>query len=101
MSWADSHHQGIASGVLKMTANLGQAMGVCLIETVFSQFLPSGMPLADTAGAFLALGSSVAFRNAYIMGSLICALALIASVLARDRRQPSAGVGNTGLEPVI
>lgn len=90
MSWADSHHQGIASGVLKMTANLGQAIGVCLFETVFSQCLPPGIPMTDAAGSFLALGSSVAFRNAYVMGSLVCASALIASLLARDRRQPSA-----------
>jgi EmrB/QacA subfamily drug resistance transporter len=97
MSWADSNRQGIASGILKMTANLGQVLGVCLFETVFSQSVPAGQAAAASLRPGAAAGLPTGFRNAFIVGGLVCLLALGMAALARDRRPPAGAAEPDGL----
>jgi predicted MFS family arabinose efflux permease len=82
MLFALEGKQGSASGVFNTVMNLGMVFGVALFETVFSQALPgkaAGISLSQVPLDLLLGG----FRNAYILGGLVCTLALICSLMVR------------------
>ena len=87
MLFALEGKQGSASGVFNTVMNLGMVFGVALFETVFSQALP-GKAYAVSMSLIppdVLLGG---FRNAYILGGLVCTIALICSLMVR---QPKTG----------
>ena len=82
MLFALEGKQGSASGVFNTVMNLGMVFGVALFETVFSQALPgkaAGVSLSQVPPDLLLGG----FRNAYLLGGLVCTLALICSLMVR------------------
>jgi EmrB/QacA subfamily drug resistance transporter len=85
MMFALEGKQGSASGVFNTVMNLGMVFGVALFETVFSLSLPpkaAGMEMSKVPPDLLLGG----FQNAYILGGLVCAIALMCSLLVRQQK---------------
>lgn len=72
MNAAPVDRQGIVSGVLKTASNLGLVLGVCLMETIFSEHADA------TAG----------FRSTYLAGGIVLAAAFLFSLRAATARTP-------------
>ncbi len=86
MMFAVAGKQGSASGVFNTVMNLGMVIGVALFETVFSAGLP-GKAAAKSLSSVppgLLLGG---FRNAYVLGGLVCAVALVCSLLVKQQKK--------------
>lgn len=86
MSLAPIDHQGTASGVYSTVMNVGMVMGICLFQGSFSLALPPDLFLKHLSGApsFPILGSYLyAFQQAFLLGSVICLLAYVSSLMTR------------------
>ncbi len=92
MSLAPRESQGVASGLYTTVMNMGMLLGICLFETVFSGTLPEGVSIRHLTReqAILVSGPLLdAFRNAFLAGGAVCALAFLSSLLTlRARRTP-------------
>ena len=81
MSLAPADHQGTASGIYSTVMNVGMVLGVCLFEGAFSHALPPGISPKP-----LALGAYYdAFQQAFFLGSVICLLAFLSSLLTKRK----------------
>lgn len=86
MSLAPDERQGTASGVFNTINSLGLALGVCLFEMLMSGSLPTdGPPLLS--GPAVQEASLAGFKDAYIFGGIVCAVALFFSLLASLRKR--------------
>jgi EmrB/QacA subfamily drug resistance transporter len=88
MNMTHETDQGIVSGIFKTGTNLGLIFGVCLFELVFEQVLVrgsglSGKNILDVAIPIGMLDSG--FRFAYISGLLVNVLALVFSIISREK----------------
>ncbi|RPI79883.1 MAG: DHA2 family efflux MFS transporter permease subunit [Desulfobacteraceae bacterium] len=88
MGCAPQDRHGVASGVFNTTTNLSMVFGVALFEAVFSQFsggvaLKAGSPAQQTP---LLKG----FNAAYVLGGLVCAGALVFSLLIKNTKNSEA-----------
>ncbi|MBA4417342.1 MAG: hypothetical protein C0392_05465 [Syntrophus sp. (in: bacteria)] len=84
MSFAIKGKQGSASGVFNTVMNLGMVFGVAIFEIVFSHSLPehaSDQVLHGLPVDMLRHG----FRNTYILGGLVCAMALMFSLMVKQK----------------
>lgn len=86
---APDDKQGVASGVYKMTLGIGGVFGIAVFPLVLMQVLVSAaiqrnIPMADIKNmpAVMMIG----FRGAFGLGVIVSLLALLFSVLARDRK---------------
>lgn len=84
LSVAPEDRLGIASGAFRTIRTVGMVIGVTLLETIFSLVIPR--TALDTSLTQVALPQALlisGFRNSYIVGALMCGLALVFSFLAR------------------
>jgi EmrB/QacA subfamily drug resistance transporter len=86
MMFALEGKQGSASGVFNTVMNLGMVIGVALFEVVFSQSLPA-KAAAESMSAIPVDFLLGGFRNAYLLGGLVCALALFCSLMVRQQKE--------------
>lgn len=89
MQLAPKEERGSASGVMNTIGNTGQVLGVCLLETVFSQSSSAGRAVHLHSLLGQEAGLLAGFRNAFWVGALLCAAALAFSWLG-GRTQPGS-----------
>lgn len=92
MRTAPGREIGVSSGIYQTAANLGMVLGVCFFETAFSQ--TAGRIGGDTVG-ILSGNAAVqnllgGFRNAYLLGAILClaGLCIFCLSLMKRRKQP-------------
>jgi MFS family permease len=80
--------QGAASAASRALINLGMVLGVAIYETIFTAVLPdsalnTSLVSANIPHDILDQG----FRNAFIVGVVMCAAGFVLSLLAKDDRK--------------
>lgn len=85
MSCAREGEQGITAGTYSTIINLGQVVGVCVLETVFSFALPHDFVIDSANMSNNVPGIINGFRYAFTAGGLICLLAFLFIFLAREK----------------
>jgi hypothetical protein len=90
MSLPPADKRGAAAGAFNTMNNLSQGVGICLFETVFSQALPqdivsqnANLAKAAVPNELLLLG----FRNAYIVGGIVCLAALVFTIIGMNKKR--------------
>ncbi len=87
--------QAVAAGMFQCASRVGLAMGVCLFEVAFARALPEGVSFPALAArigtpqgeAILRAG----FRDAWIAGSLLALVAVVASLSVRAETSRQRG----------
>ena len=88
MNMTHETDQGIVSGIFKTGTNLGLILGVCLFELVFEQALVHGSGLSGKNIFDVTIPTGIlnsGFRFAYITGIITNVLALVFSIISRDK----------------
>lgn len=94
MDYADPEKAGIASAVYRTLNNFGVVTGVCLFETIYSQFIPHTFHLKNsTIESFKAIPDVhlTGFHYAYLIGTSLCFIALIFSIIAKEKSKTQQG----------
>ncbi len=94
MELAPTEQQGSAAGVFKMVTNLGMALGVCVLETVYSYSLALSVPDPEklpTVAAVLA-----GMENVFLLAAGVCGAAFIIGVVGFHRE----GKGTAGVTKI-
>lgn len=89
MSLTPYKNHGVASGMYTTAMNLSLVLGICLFESVFSYARSGGISLNHIFPEWTRLTSDPltdAFRFAFIIGSIVCLLAFILSLLTGKKR---------------
>lgn len=97
MSLAPAGRHGVSSGLLVTMNNLSMAVGICLMETVFTLMMPAGIRVKDfgqPAHAFPQGTLAGGYRAALLAGAVICACASLTSSFVKAR--PKAGAEEAG-----
>ena len=97
MSLAPEGRHGVSSGLLVTMNNLSMALGICLMETVFTLMMPAGIRVKDLgqpAHAFPQGTLAGGYRAALLAGAVICACASLTSSFVKAR--PKAGAEEAG-----
>ncbi|MEI7980767.1 MAG: MFS transporter [Bacteroidota bacterium] len=96
MSLCDPKKQAISASVFKLSTNLGQMIGVLLMEIMFSLSLPGGI---HTAGSTLKnLPPKVfltGFQFAFTAGFILCLIALILSLNIKESSKGTTPSGES------
>lgn len=82
MGLAPADKKGVASGFFATCNNLSQALGICIMETVFALSVPPGSSmkgLTQAAQSFPRGALAHGYRNALICGATLCASACLIS----------------------
>jgi EmrB/QacA subfamily drug resistance transporter len=88
MGMAPDGKQGVVAGLYRMIVRLGLAVGVCGFETILSATARGSIQSAKTAGGAASAASLLdGFHWVYLAGSIVFLMAMIASLLARDRKE--------------
>lgn len=93
MSLAPADRPGAASGLLTTVNNLSNALGICVMETVFSLRLPAGHTIQElrTATDPVSLRPlAVGYRAALLTVACLCAAACLLSAFVKARRRPGS-----------
>lgn len=88
MNTAPVDKQGISSAVYRTLQNLGMVLGVSLLETIFSQYIPVNEMTNSLSRS--AVSQDVlfqGFQSAYLAGAVICGAGLVLSVLAKAKKE--------------
>jgi len=88
MNMTHETDQGIVSGIFKTGTNLGLILGVCLFELVFEQALVHGSGLSGKNIFDVTIPTGIlnsGFRFAYITGIITNVLALVFSIISREK----------------
>jgi EmrB/QacA subfamily drug resistance transporter len=94
MSLPAAERQGAASGLFSTVNNVSNALGICLMETIFSQAMPTSHTSEHLKRAALDFprGSLAAgYRAALLSAAALCALACLLSAFVKARRRAGAG----------
>jgi EmrB/QacA subfamily drug resistance transporter len=86
-------NQGAAAAASRALMNLGMVLGVAIYQTLFSAVLPGSAVNTDLATSGVPITTmDTGFRNAFFAGAVMCMLALLMSILAKEDRvkQPGA-----------
>lgn len=86
MAWAPKGDEGITAGTYSTMSNLGQVLGVCVLETVFSVGLPADFVIGSHSNPSAMIAG---FRDAFTAGGIICLLAFLFVFLAREKQRGS------------
>jgi predicted MFS family arabinose efflux permease len=87
MSVANPGKQSISSSVFKLSTNLGQMMGIIIMESLFVVAMPQGFSADGSHASMMTPENMISgFRWAYAGGAALCLLALIMSATLQDRR---------------
>jgi len=98
MSVADPNKQSISSSVFKLSTNLGQMMGILLMQFLFTVAMPDGFLTNGSHAVTEAPGNLITgFRWAYAGGAGLCLLALFLSATLKDRKIGILGGEETAL----
>ena len=84
MSLAPYKNHGVASGMYSTAINISLVLGICLFESVFSYARSGGISLNHIVPEWAGLTSDPltnAFQFAFIIGSIVCLLAFVLSLL--------------------
>jgi DHA2 family metal-tetracycline-proton antiporter-like MFS transporter len=95
MGAAPQDRQGIASGVYRTMQMIGMVIGVSVLETIFSLHIPR--TALDTSLSQTSVPQNIllnGFNSAYLVGSVICALGLAFSLLARKKAVMNTDAGD-------
>jgi predicted MFS family arabinose efflux permease len=92
MSLAPPGKEGAASEVSKTFTTLAMTVGVCLMETIFSSFLPAGATEASIHGVHSGV-VLVGFRYAYLA---VCAVAVAGALFSLARGPKGVPVRDGG-----
>jgi MFS family permease len=87
MSLAKGERQSVTSSVFRLSTNLGQLLGVLMMESMFTLCLPSSeqptaMQLKQATRGILLEG----FRYSYLGGAILVFFAMITSRFIRDKK---------------
>jgi MFS family permease len=94
MSLAPYKNHGVASGMYSTAINISLVLGICLFESVFSYARSEGISLNHTLPEWAGMTSDPltnAFQFAFIVGSIVCLLAFVLSLLTGKK-----GINHTG-----
>ncbi|MEI6436309.1 MAG: MFS transporter [Bacteroidota bacterium] len=98
MSIADPEKQSISSSVFKLSTNLGQMMGIILMEFLFAVAMPEGFTANETHAASLSPENiSSGFRWAYAGGACMSFIAMILAFTLNDKKTRAS----VGEEPFV
>jgi EmrB/QacA subfamily drug resistance transporter len=92
MSLAPEGRQSVTSSLFRLSTNLGQILGILLMEAMFTFAIPSEFLKAGHQMKTLPLSTlTEGFRFSYIGGALLCLGAFLFSVFVRDSGTRTAG----------
>lgn len=92
MSWSPEGAQGITAGTYSTMSNLGQVVGVCVFETVFSCALPDDFVIGAANINNNVPGMIAGFRYAFTAGGFICLLAFLFVFLTREKSKKDKNI---------
>lgn len=86
MSMASGDKQSVSSSVFKLATNLGQMMGLILMESMFSASFASSSKTGDfVLGSVPVQVLMSGFRTAFFAGAALCLLAIFFSLFIREK----------------
>lgn len=93
LSHAPPEKQGIASGIYKITMNIGSVLGIAVFPIVLMQTVTTGAAhdhMALAQARLLPEKVMAGFHNAFLFGLVPCALALVFAALAKNKKEPGS-----------
>ena len=90
--------QGAASATSRALQNLGMVLGVAIFETIFSSVMPNTALNTSPSNANVPPDVLIGgFRNAFFAGAIMCLIAFVLSLFAKEDRKSIRKPGASGL----